>query len=227
MSNPARLLLTQFEQWKVGSTSTTSAQQRGIDGPFTDEWGSLRRAFGHIAAIERLLDELAANGAIVTVYRKYLNAWTAAAATYPRGWDAQSKGEMLEVYLEHLSTLADRLDEFVPTLDDGGLESISKLVQDAAQLLSEDPSIPRDLRDHLTGVLLHTKRCVDEYDLLGDYEVARAVDELIATIGRSAHQSSESNRWTEMMNKFGWPFASGAAANILANPAIQQLLPGN
>ncbi|QAY05778.1 peptidase [Gordonia phage Vasanti] len=223
--NPAQLLLELFRKWK-SSTGGTPSAQREIEDAFSPGWNDVLRAFKYISEIERLLEELRGTGANVQVYQRYIPAWTAAAASWPRGWDKQGHSEFNQTLLDHLETLSGRLDETVPTFTEDGLEAVGAFVSDAAALLNEDQSIPKDLRDHLTGVLLHVQRCVSEYDLTGDYAAARAIDELLATLGRVQNASSEPGKWKTLLNGLVYPFASSAAANIATNPALLQLIPG-
>lgn len=225
MANPARLLHEQFSAWQ-GPSNTSAADIRGLPDPFTDNWVEIRRAFTHLANIEILLNEMEARRIDVTIYRRYFNAWTAAATTYPRGWLQNGESEMNPVHLEHLHTLAGQLDAHTPQIAPEALGSIDGLVAEAARLLSEDASIPADLRNHLIAILSHTQRCVKEVQLVGEYEVSRAVDELLATLGRVAHASEETSRWSAVVNNFVWPFTAGIAVELTSNPLLQQLMSG-
>lgn len=212
MANPAQLLLTQLSAWRAPS-STAEAHR----SPVSDEWLSHRLAVRHIDAIDQLLGEMAAAGRNVGVYRRYLPQWTSMVFSFPRGWQAARSGDLDRGQLEHLENLADALRDFVPTLEEGGLDRIRDYADEVSATLIADNSLPQELRLHSLEVVEHLKWCANQYDVVGDFDLQEALERLAATVVRVAANSDEENRnkvWGPVMSNWVWPFVTNMVAAI-------------
>lgn len=218
MANPAELLLAQFAVWRSSQTANDSADH--ARQPTGDGWLAHRVAVRHLEAIDQLLDELAAAGRNVGVYRRYTPRWWAIVFAYPSGWSGAGTAAMDAGVLEHLETLADLLQNYVPAVRDGGLDEVTQYADLVAETLVADDSIPESLRLHAMEVVGHLRWCVDHYSIAGDFELQDALERLAATVLRVTLHSSEENRsrmWGPVMSNWVWPFVTNIVAAIPAS----------
>lgn len=60
-----------------------------------------------------------------------------------------------------LEMLAERLEDVVPAVEDGGLAEITEYLDGVCTILEGDTSIPLELRAHINEVIGHVRWCVD------------------------------------------------------------------
>ncbi len=218
MANPATLLHQQLSKWNQINQTADQARQ-----PALDQWVTQRLMVRHLDAIDEMLRTLEANGRNVGVYRRTFPAWCQAVFVFPQGWSAGNSGGINEQHLGHLETLAERLDGELPVADDDGLERLSGYLVDVRQLLSEDGSLPSDLRDHIAQVVTHVEWCISNYAIAGDFEVRVASERLIAVLAEGRTQSGDKKLWDGLLTRFAWPFASEVAVGIASSAATLAL----
>lgn len=224
MANPAELLLSQYQAW---SNPANNATANNVRGPTADLWLTHRVAVRHLEALTQLLDELAAAGRNVNVYRRYLPSWWAIAFAHPHGWSAGGSANINAGELEHLENLADLLQGYVPAVRDGGLDEVSAYADLVANTLADDTSIPQNLRAHAMEVVGHLRWCVEKYSIVGDFELQEALERLAATVLRVAANSSDENKstmWGPIMTNWVWPFATNMVAAIPASALVMLAL---
>ncbi len=127
--------------------------------------------------------------------------------------------------LEHLENLADRLDDFVPTVRPGGLDDIRSYAEGIGQLLDEDDTIANDLlKLHVKQVIAHLNWCIDNYNAVGDFDLQEAVERLASSMIRAAAASGHKDWWKARMDTFVWPFVVNVIAAIPGNALAQLML---
>jgi hypothetical protein len=222
MANPAQLLLDQFHAWRNAQATAEKARNMGEQ---PEGWTRHRVAVRHIDALDEILTEMEAQGKKVAVYRKQLPAWTAIAFGYPLGWNQANSGKIDATTLHHLETLAGRLEDYLPLADDAGRERTRNLVESVRAAISDDDSVPAELRIHLTQMADQLGWCLDRYEITGDFELKNAIDRLLITIGVTAQRSNNGGIWTKIANEFVSPFIVGTAAQITGS-AMLMLISG-
>lgn len=188
--------------------------------PTADGWVRHRVAVRHLEAITQLLDELAAAGRNVGVYKRYIPSWWAVIFVHPGGWASGGSANIDVGVLEHLETLADLLGNYVPAVKEGGLGEVSQYADLVAKTLADDDEVPDALRLHAMEVVAHLRWCVDNYAIAGDFELQDALERLAATVLRVTIHSSEENRstmWGPVMSSWVWPFVTNIVSAIPAS----------
>jgi len=219
VANPAELLLAQLRPWN--QPNRTAYQTRNPDA---DKWATQRLAVRHLDAIDQLLTELSETRN-VAVYQRHFSSWAADVFAYPQGWNAAGSAQVDMAALEHLENLAEFLRSYVPELKPTGEAELRGYVKLVQSTVEEDQSIPADLRIHLREVVSHLLRCLDEYETVGAFELQKALENLAATVLRTAANSGNKSKWKPTMDGFVWPFAV-SVMSALPSAALAQLLPG-
>lgn len=212
MSNPASLLLAQFHAWNKPNKPAAGA--RGTDNPTSDAWVQHRLAVRHLNAIDEILSEMAAQGKNVAVYQAAFVQWTQVVFAFPRGWGEANSGRIDGTTLQHLETLAGRLEDYLPTTTDDGLERTRTLVDQVRNAIISDDSLPQDLKVHLHQMADQLGWCLDHYEITGDFELKNAIDRLFITIGVTAQVSKEGGMWAKFVNTFVYPFITSTSAQL-------------
>ena len=214
MPNPAQLLHARFLAWR-GPNNAHAFQVRGLDG---NNWEDHELALRHLRDIDELLRLLESQGRNMRVYREALPTWYQIVFAFDRGWKGNETATIDQRLLDTLEMLAERLEDVVPTLEDGGLAAITEYLDDVSEVLTADTSLPAALRAHVNDVINHVRWCVDNYSIVGDFSLQDALERLAGAVVRAAANSSEKSKWKTIVNNLVWPFA----VNIMAAlPAAQ------
>lgn len=213
MANPAELLLKQLTRWRENRQSAAGLADQ-------------RMAARHIEAIDELLSEMSAANIKVTLYRRYFDTWATLVYRHPQAWQSGTNTLKDDAALENLEHLADRMEDFLPQLRDGGLDEIRASTERAAVLLDEDDSIDPLLKLHVKQVIAHLEWCIDNYTAAGDFSLQDATQRLIATMMRAGATSRHPDRWKAWLNTIAWPFTVNIASAIPAQ-ALAQLMLGS
>lgn len=211
MANPAELLLHTFTRW-----NSSAADARGARGLNGNNWDEHKRALRHLDEIDELLRSLESQGRNTRVFRQWMPAWHRIVFAYDRGWVPVGSGQVDQQAIDHLETLAERLQDVVPTLQEGGIAQILEYTNGIAQTVAEDESLPVQLRSHINDVIAHVRWCAENYDIVGDFSLDDAIERLNGAVVRGAANSSHPGRWTKIMNTFVYPFVVNAVAALPA-----------
>lgn len=211
MSNPAQLLLNQFHEWR--NDRQTADNARGTNNQ-PEAWIRHRVAVRHVDALDEILTEMEARGKNVAVYRSYLTQWSAIVFAWPHGWGSNGSGRIDDTALHHLETLAGRLEDYLPASDDSGRQRTRGLVDAVTAALADDESLPTELRVHLRQMADQLAWCLDRFEITGDFELKKAIDRLLITIGITAQRSGNGGLWTKIVNEYASPFIVNTAAQI-------------
>ena len=206
MANPAELLYEHLTAFR-GSTNYPNTRTH-------------RLAVSHLDAIEEMLNRMdEAKVKSVPTWRRYFDQWVELTLHTPHVWQTNSNLRHKDDYaLEQLAGLADRMDDFMPTLRPDGIETVVAYAQGITALLDDDDSISRDLRLHLRQVIAHVEQCAAEFAIVGEFNLQQAVERLLAVVALVTTTSSKRSKWAERLGQFFWPFTAGAAANVAATP---------
>ena len=133
---------------------------------------------------------------------------------------------MDQTALDHLENLADRLDDFVPTVRPGGLDELRDYANGIRELLDDDDSINELLKLHIKQVVAHLTWCIDNYNAVGDFDLQEAVERLASAILRAYAASSNKEKWSDAAKTWVWPFVVNVIAAIPSS-ALTQLALGH
>lgn len=223
MANPAQLLLDQLRAWHAPGAQRSAAEARGVGNNNAGRWLAERIAVRHLDAIDELLDEMEQAGRNITVFRRHYDKWADMVFAYPAGW-ARGGGGLDTGELEHLENLADRLDDFVPTVRPGGLDDVRAYAEGIRTLIDEDDSIDALLKLHVKQVIAHLLWCVDNYDAVGAFDLQDAVERLASSILRAEANSKYKAKWKAARDTWVWPFVVNVIAAIPGNALAQLAL---
>lgn len=208
MANPAQLLHSRFTSWR-GAANTNAASARGLNG---NNWETHTQAIRHLQEIEELVQLLENRGRNMRVVRETIPSWYQVVFAFNRGWDGQNTATIDQQILNTLEMLAERLEDVVPEVEDGGLAAITEYLDGVCAVLEGDTSIPLDLRAHINEVIGHVRACVDNYSEVGDFSLQDALERLAGAVVRGAANSSNPSKWKTFVTNFVWPFG----VNMLA-----------
>jgi hypothetical protein len=208
MANPAQLLHTRFLSWR-GAQNTNAVSARGLNG---QNWDDHTQALRHLQEIEELIRLLETRGRNMRVVRETVPSWYQIVFAFKRGWDGQGTATIDQQSLNTLEMLAERLEDVVPAVEDGGLAGITEYLDSVCTVLEGDTSIPLELRAHINEVIGHVRWCVDNYSDVGDFSLQDALERLAGAVVRGAANSANPSKWKSFVTNFVWPFG----VNMLA-----------
>ncbi|MBW0294022.1 hypothetical protein ATN37_25510 [Rhodococcus sp. MH15] len=139
----------------------------------------------------------------------YPDGWTNRASTFDQG------------DLDTLEALIEVIGSLVPVASQQERSSISDLVTEILEALHEDIQMPNELKAHLFAVAEHCRRCIDEYEILGDFALRQAVDRLYAELARAEASGSTDATWRDRFSRF-WTRAGMPLLMSGATTAIEQ-----
>lgn len=209
MANPAELLHTTLRSWISVKGHVDPAAQR--------------IAVSHLDAIEELLNQMDAAEIDTEPYRKHFDRWAKLTLHHPYGW--RNGGDATPA-LDQLQSLAAWFKALVPTVTDGGLDTLRKYAEESLQVLADDDSIDDLVKQHVEQVAAHLIWCVDHYREVGDFSLREAADRLIAAMVTTAARSRHKERWRQWMNTFTYPFTVNVISAIPAQAVVQLALGG-
>lgn len=219
MANPAQLLHRTLKDWdgrgRGGHAPSTIRQMQSADGI-----QRVLQAVGYLAEIDELLSAMEAAGRNTGLYRRRYGNWVRMVLSYPTGWESRAPafdaGD-----LDTLEALIDVLGGFVPVASAEERSSISDLVTEILGALREDTQIPSELKAHLFAVAEHCRRCIDEYEVLGDFALRQALDRLFAELARAEASGATDSTWRDRFSRF-WTRAGMPLLMSGATTAIEQ-----
>lgn len=239
MSNPAQLLLEILDGWQPNGAYRNFRHARRLSGQPREgdrpPWETHRRAVGHLLAIETVINAMEASGTPTTLYRSALRRWTRFVFAVESSWGTRDDVDLVmhEADRDLLVALSELIaDTFVPVFSDEQRESVLSSIGQAASALAED-DLPPDLKRHLLDVIGHARRCVEEYETLGDFELAVAIQRLQATVTAAAAytaaedpESRAAKAWAAIREGLNGPFVVATVGNLIAQGSVQLLLGG-
>lgn len=210
MANPAQLLHARFTSCR-GASNTHAFSARGLNG---DNWEEHTQAIRHLQEIEELVRLLENRGRNMRVVRETIPSWYQIVFVYRSGWEGQNTARIDQQSLNTLEMLAERLEDVVPEVEDGGLAAITEYLDSVCTILEDDSSIPLDLRGHINEVIGHVRTCVDNYSEVGDFSLQDALERLAGAVVRGAANSATPSKWKTFVTNFVWPFGVNMVAAL-------------
>lgn len=177
----------------------------------------------HITSIRELLDTAEQSELFpVDVYRSQLPTWTEMVLSYPDGWTARAGAQQpfnMGVFdgnsLTLLRTLGPQLRPLVPSWTDEQREGFAASLNDLVETLRDDPTIKGALAKYLLNLVLHMRHALAEYELLGDFDLTRAVLLLKASVDTAADNSTHpesKTAWQRMRSAISFGATAGKVA---------------
>jgi hypothetical protein len=229
MANPAELLYDQLTRWNNRAPNRSNALHRGLAGNFDTAAREHEIAMGHISAIRELVETAAlADDAAADEFRAEIPKWTGMVLSFPAGW--QGYGNFDTNSLQLLRILRRDLKAYVPTYTPDQIDSVRNALATTLELLRRDGTIKGALAIYLTNLLNHLRQVLDEYDLRGDFDLARATTLLRETV-RTAEEVSDNPQvkplWARLISALITPEHLPIVVDLLVTAAKAiQALPG-
>lgn len=230
MANPAELLHRQFDAWNKSPKGRSVKAHRHLT---TDNTHALRQheiAMGHISSIRELLDTIDQTGDFsIDEFRAELPKWTAITLSYPTGWVANEVTFDSEP-LRLLRILWQKLDTYVPAFTPDQIEAVRTALDTTLQLLREDGTIRGQLAIYLTNLLNHARLTLDDFELRGDFELAKAVTllrETVRTASKASTNKEAKPKWKRMVKILTTPEVTPQVFDMamIATNMLQRMLP--
>lgn len=222
MANPAELLFEIFNQWHNDKNSAKITRF----GQGTGGFKTHRLAVRHLDAIEELLKRMENDGKRVSVFKKAFPSWVCTVFAYPNGWITNGSAKIDQVTRDHLETLIDHMDNYVPHVDDAKMADFSDYLARIEDALNDDSTLSRSVKDSALAVIRNIRGCIDDLAVIGEYEFKVAYDRL-ASVLVSVHQASQNKeRWFNLAKEWVNPFVVGNLTGI-TSPLLLGLMPVN
>lgn len=218
MANPAEALHAILSGW-LNEDKTAIYMHRGIGGGGEDTTMKMhRRAMILIHEIEQILNGMQPTPARAQSNERNIAKWTKWVMAYPHDWLQQPRTDYANLNdidaLDALDMIAQLLESHVPTIGIEQRESYSESIIQILQALSEDDSLPKDLKQHVYMLVSNARRCIEEYDLVGDFALQAAMERLASAVATAAHQSNKPAAWQAFKDKFFWPVAGSLVVGV-------------
>ncbi|MCQ4150259.1 hypothetical protein [Rhodococcus qingshengii] len=218
MANPAQLLHEALKEWDPRGAVRSASDIRVMQNQ--DGIARVIRAVGYLSEIGELLSAMEAAGRNTGLYRRRYQNWTAMVLSYPDGWNSRASA-FDQGDLDTLEALIEVIGSLVPVASQRERSSISDLVTEILEALREDTQMPNELKAHLFAVAEHCRRCIDEYEILGDFALRQAVDRLYAELARAEASGATDSTWRDRFSRF-WTRAGMPLLMSGATTAIEQ-----
>lgn len=219
MANPAELLHEVFSQWSSqikGGAATGST--RG-DNAVLDQH---RRCVGYLNQIEEVIGEMDRAGKRVRTYRTQFPVWVKTVFNYGRNWLA-SDTPVSEHALDILENLIEAMEPFVPDLDADRFDELKRYLNMVQDVLNEDDSLAEGVRRGAQALVENILTLVDYYTVVGDFELEQALKSLLGNLALVTVQSTDKEKWRDILTGFFIPYAVNQAPGLEA-PPIPRLL---
>jgi hypothetical protein len=177
------LLYAQLQEWNPPNNgrNDNTANYRQIP---SDIAGAMRRheiAMSHIASIRELVGTMEKIKNIPgDDFRAELPNWTAVVMSYDNGW--QTARVFAPEPLRILRLLIPLIRDLVPAYTPDQVGQLRGALDAVLRALYDDRTIDNALAVYLVNLVNHIRQVLDDYDLRGDFELARATTLLQTTI---------------------------------------------
>ena len=223
MANPAELLHKQLLQWQTNATASTARLGKDDSGENRKQLAhKLRIASMHLLAIRDFLDRYEETGRDATMWRKALDRWTLGLFLFPHGWSHTQATSFDNSDLHLLQSLGDLMQMTVPELDKKAVDEIPEFLKQIRDTATEG-NLDLNLKRHLFNVLSHIEWCLENYTLVGDFELEKAWMQLAATVNLAETNAPEEqkSRWASIKENWLNPFVVGSLSGLGGNLLTQ------
>lgn len=225
MANPAELLYETFKLWdsRIPTAVGTFDSYRSThkDSATLD---THRRAVAYLNDIGTLLDVMESDGKRVRAYRNRYENWIRTVFHFGGDWGGNA--HPIDSHdLEVLENLIDAIDPYVPKLDSAKFEDLNAYLDKVEQAIDDDDTLPGVMRKTSKAFIQNLKTCIDNYMVIGDFQLKNAIERLLGHLAFIARQSKNSSMWKNILNQFVFPYAVnqfpgidlGEVANAITN----------
>lgn len=220
MSNPAKLLHEQLNNWD-GSPSKTASAARDLNNG--EGWATIRVAMQLLLDTEELMDRVEQDGPDLSTQRKYLKTWTAMVIAHPDGWNSAGNHSISRTALDALSMTATVLDTYVPKFEAGGDEKLRQFLEVIDQKLGRDDSC---LAQHAKRVVAHIRKLLIDWEMFGEFRIVDALGDLKRILDALAELKPEDPFWRNAAKATWAWFKKDLATALAAGIAVNALTSG-
>ena len=221
MANPAQILYKLLRQWQNGHAAKDS---RGLNTSDADKLKNstraLRFASMQLIAIEELLGNMKTAGVNISKWEAPLDRWTKGLFLYPNGWTSPQGQSLSASDLEMLSMLGDLFEFQIPRLKKDGATEIQDFIGEIEETLKEN-DVNEHLRRHFVNLISHIRWCLDNFELVGEFELEKALQQLASTVSLQVFEDersgAKSSAFRVFINDWVNPFTVGAMAGYAGN----------
>lgn len=221
LANPAAALHAILSQWKQDSSKQIYTH-RGISAGGNDsDMRRHRQAIALINEIDQILGSIERPQQRQDAHNRVLGRLTKWVMAYPHNWLDVPRKESPNLNdqdtLDYLDSIAALLDNYVPTYDAAERDRFSRILDKVVDALIEDDTLPDELRRHMHLLIAEARRCIEEYEITGDFKLQSAMERLSATVSTATKCTKKPSKWSAFRDNFVWPSAVGLA---VASPQL-------
>lgn len=225
MANPAEALHDILSEWKQ-DTSKQIYLHRGVDANGNDsDMRKHRQAIALINEIDQILASIERPTQRKAAHDRTLGRLTKWVMAYPHDWLAVPKDAHSNLddqgTLDYLDSIAALLDNYVRRFSDDERNGFTDVLNCVVQSLGEDDTLPGDLRRHLYLLIAEARRCIDEYQISGDFALQAAMERLSAAVAAAMKSTKNPGKWSNFKDNYIWPSAVGitvASSQLMLTP---------
>jgi hypothetical protein len=219
MSNPAADLHELFTRWGAvldeGNQSAMSSRQLDSEEGFAKQ----RDAMGHLLDVVEGLSRLEDQGLPVSIYRKYVAAWTSMTMNCDRHWNSAMSRETAfpQNEMDHLETLRGWFAVGAPRVRSGTDAELRVLLSDVGALLDDDASISDELRLYIRRLVADVQASLDDEKLGSGFDLGDAAERLWVALFAAAGQTSDPDkkgRWSNLATTIWQPSIVGLVSSL-------------
>lgn len=229
--NPARELLTIFEQWRSAGgnkgVQVTAAAARDISS--TDGIDLQIRACELIAAVRDEIDRYEADGHDMTSYRRNCPVWAKYVISYPNGWKTElsPKAEFPIDKMDLLRALANYIDK-IPFNSTIPVDEIIQHLAQVEELLDSDDTLDPSFCSYFRDLLARARAAVENFKRYGPDAVYFTLNSVIVATKAAEGMSTDTTakqKWGDVFRNYGTNIAASTTM-LLASPVLGQLTAG-
>lgn len=213
MANPAEALHKILSDWLHSENKAIYLQREKGKGTNSEVMKRHRMAMLHLCEIEELVRGMDKSESRAASYARSIDDWTKWILAYPHDWHAAPKESYPGLSdlrsLDMLDLLAQHLEILVPTVTDSDRATYSEIINQIAESLGQDDSLPTELRQHVHLLISQARHCLEEYQIVGDFALRSAIDRLTAAVTAAANQSKKPDLWQTFKDRYLWSTAVG------------------
>lgn len=218
MANPAEALHMLLSGWRQDKSRPIYIHRGvGANGGDTD-MRKHRQAIALINDIDQILASIERPPQRKAAHDRTLGRLTKWVMAYPHDWLNAPRDDYDNLdnqdTLDYLDSIAALLDNYVRAYSQDERQRFGDVINGVAQSLIDDDSLPEELRRHLFLLIAEARRCVEEYEVTGDFALQSAMDRLSAAVATATRCTKQPSKWANFRDNFIWPSAVGIAVGL-------------
>ncbi|MDV2474201.1 hypothetical protein F8M49_29910 [Rhodococcus zopfii] len=221
MANPAELLADRFQRWVDLIDSPWDSANDEVPPYIKVECVN---GFDLLSQIGTFLADAKATGSDVDVYIEELPHW---AECISRVLIGTAHTQTLKQGRRMLRALAGVMAAPGAQISEEDRAELGEAIDDLLAELRQDESLPPEMRAYLLNIATHARTAIDEFEVLGSFNLRGAVDRLVAATAYAAASEAASGsdrlKWRTFFGRI-LGFGGGVASAIAVESATQLLL---